>query len=544
MRLSNFKFITNYKISVSSLTLLTALFIILFDNQLFWHTLAARLDLSNTAHWQFILMLGVILVLLFHSLLTLMAFKPLIKPLLATVLILAAGISYFSDSFGVIIDKSMIHNILETDIREASELLTWPLLWHLLLYGVLPASLLVMIPIRYPSWRRGLLLRSTNILLSLVIATSLCMIDYKELVLFGRANKDLRMFINPTYPIYSLNKVLRKKYFASAEEPLRIVAGDAVRDQAAPRSVVVLVIGETARSREFAFNGYARNTNPYLVGRDVINFSDTSSCGTSTAESLPCMFSHLGRDDYSQSKANRDENLLDILQRTGVKVVWRDNNSGSKGVADRVSYEDFSHRADLAFCSDDNCYDEVLLQGLDELIRSSPGDLLVVLHLQGSHGPAYYKRSPPAFKVFMPECTRDNVQDCPQQTIVNAYDNTIVYTDYVLSKLIDILQVQAANTAMLYVSDHGESLGENGIYLHGLPYYLAPAEQKQVPMIFWASDSFFSAQKIDRALISAKRTMPMSHDNLFHSILGLFHVHTGVYQAGLDIFAGSRSLQG
>lgn len=544
MRPVNFKLITNYKISVSFLTLFTSLFIVLFDNQLFWHSLAARLDLGKTAHWQIILIMGAVLVLLFHSILTLLAFRPIIKPLLVAILLLAAGVSYFSDSFGVIIDKSMIHNILETDVREASELMTWPLLWHLLLYGFLPASLLVMMPIRYPTWRRGLLLRSASIVLSLVIAAGLVMIDYKELALFGRANQDLRMFINPTYPIYSLNKVLRKKYFASAEEPLRIVADDAVRDQAAPRSVIVLAIGETARSQELAFNSYARDTNPYLSGRDVINFSDASSCGTSTAESLPCMFSRLGRDHYNLSKAKTEENLLDILQKAGVKVVWRDNNSGSKGVADRVSYDDFSHRGDLALCADDNCYDEVLLQGLDQLIRTSSGDLLVVLHLKGSHGPSYYKRSPPAFKVFMPECTQDNVQDCPRQTIVNAYDNTIVYTDYVLSKIIDILQVQAVNTAMLYVSDHGESLGENGIYLHGLPYFLAPAEQTRVPMIFWASNSFYHAQKIDESVLSAKATMPVSHDNLFHSILGLFHISTGVYQADLDIFSDSRSRHG
>jgi len=228
---------------------------------------------------------------------------------------------------------------------------------------------------------------------------------------------------------------------------------------------------------------------------------------------------------------------IDILQRTGVKVVWRDNNSGSKGVAERVTYEDFSKRKDAQFCSDNNCYDEVLLDGLDDLIRNSQGDMLIVLHIKGSHGPSYYKRSPADLKVFTPECTQDNVQDCPRQTIVNAYDNTIVYTDYLLGKIIDLLQAQNSATAMLYLSDHGESLGENGIYLHGLPYALAPKEQTHVPMQFWASTEFLDGRHLDRSTLHNKRNAPYSHDYLIHSLLGLFNVRTSIYRRDLDLFS-------
>ncbi len=222
--------------------------------------MVARLDPSSTSHWQFIFIIAVVLVLLFHCILTFLAFRPIIKPVLVTVLMIAAGVSYFADSYGVIIDKSMIHNMLETNVREASELVTWPLLWHLLLFGFLPAILIIIMPIRYPTWRRGLLLRTGSIILSLVIVCSLIMLNYKEIFLFGRANRDLRMFLNPTHAIGSLNRVLRKQYFAHAEEALRVAAADAVRDKPAQRSVVVLVIGETARSQEFPFTGYARNT--------------------------------------------------------------------------------------------------------------------------------------------------------------------------------------------------------------------------------------------------------------------------------------------
>jgi lipid A ethanolaminephosphotransferase len=229
-----------------------------------------------------------------------------------------------------------------------------------------------------------------------------------------------------------------------------------------------------------------------------------------------------------------------VLQRVGVQVIWRDNNAGSKGIADRVRYEDLSCAQDEALRSGSGCYDEILLQGLDQLLRDNDGDLLLVLHQQGSHGPSYYKRTPKAFKRFLPECNRDNVQDCERQTIINAYDNTIVYTDHVLARLIDLLETQAYPTAMLYVSDHGESLGEYNIYLHGLPPAIAPSQQTHVPMIFWASPEFFKAKTIDPDLLAASRANPYSHENLFHSFLGLFEVQTALYEPSRDLFFPAR----
>jgi len=307
-----------------------------------------------------------------------------------------------------------------------------------------------------------------------------------------------------------------------------------------PRSAVVLVVGETARAEEFSLNGYTRITNPQLSSRNVTTFTDVQACGTDTAESLPCMFFHLGKDHYSRNKAKQYENLLDVLQRAGVQILWRDNNSGSKGVGDRVKYEDMSNAKDEALCSGGECYDEILLKGLDKILDQNSGELLVVLHQKGSHGPSYYKRSPKDFEKFVPECTKDNVQDCDLQSIINAYDNTIVYTDYVLSRLIDLLKTQKYATAMLYVSDHGESLGENNIYLHGLPYAIAPKQQTQIPMIFWASSSFLREKALDSALLAKHRSDHFSHDNLFHSLLGLFNVETALYRPELDLFKAAH----
>jgi lipid A ethanolaminephosphotransferase len=253
------------------------------------------------------------------------------------------------------------------------------------------------------------------------------------------------------------------------------------------------------------------------------------------------MFSPQSHDSYSRSLATHSENLLDVLSRSGVRVVWRENDGGSKGVADRVAYENMAQRADPQLCKGSECYDEVLLQGLEALMTSSPGDTLVVLHTQGSHGPSYYKRVPQRFKAFQPECAQDNVQDCSRQEIVNAYDNTILYTDYLLSRVVDILKRQEFATAMLYVSDHGESLGENGIYLHGLPYAMAPLEQTRVPMIFWASDRFYAEKRISRTALVDEQNAGLSHDNLFHSLLGLFGVESGVYRPELDIFTHAGS---
>ena len=527
------------QVSLPVVTFLAAFFIVTFDNLTLWNSLVESLGLDSVDHWLFLGLVWLVLLLAFNILFTLLAFRPVFKPFLCLIFLVAAGAGYFTDSFGTIIDKTMIYNALETDSHEALELLTWPLFRHLSLYGFAPVTLLLLTRIRYRPLKREMLTRATVIVGSLVLIAGLGYANFKELVLFGRENRDLRMLVNPVYPISSVQRVIKKEFFARAKPPLQALATDATRD-AVGRSVFVMVVGETARSQEFAFNGYSRNTNPYLGHYDMVDFTDVAACGTSTIESVPCIFSHLEHSDFSRDQAGNSENLLDVLQRVGVKVVWLDNNSSSKGVADRVLYKDFRHQENSDLCPNGECYDEILLQGLATEISESDQDLLVVLHINGSHGPSYYKRTPAAFKVFTPECSIDNVQDCSQQEIINAYDNTIVYTDYVLAKVIDLLSAQDIPGALLYVSDHGESLGENGIYLHGLPYALAPAEQTSVPMLFWASEEFLTRKEIDLPTLQSNRQISYSHDNIFHSMLGLFGVNTGAYHPDLDLFADSH----
>lgn len=535
------RIIPRLQIDVTLLNLIVAAFLVLCANGPFWRALAVKMGSLSASQSLFPVVIGCGLFLLFNALISLASIRPAYKPFLVGIILTTALVSYFMDSYGVVIDRKMIVNVLETDPREAWELLTWPLVVHVFLLGLLPSGLLLMTRVSFGPWRKELLIRGGVILANVIAFSAIVLFNFKEIVLFDRNNKELRMYINPTYPVYSLVKVVRRSFQSDGKKLPAVIAADAVKAASPSRNVVVLVVGETARAQEFSLNGYRRDTNPQLTARDVFNFSDVSSCGTDTAESLPCMFSHLGKAGFSRDRAGQYENLLDVLQRSGVSVVWRDNNSGSKGVADRVTYQNLAQSADSRLCSSGECYDEILLKDLDKLINQGTGDMLIVLHQKGSHGPSYYKRSPDSSKAFLPECSQDNVQDCDSRSIVNAYDNSILYTDHVLAKLIDLLKSRSSATAMIYVSDHGESLGENNIYLHGLPYAIAPKEQTHVPLLFWASPAFLREQGIDGKRLKQQQHAGYSHDNLFHSVLGLFHVRTRIYRPELDLFQPARN---
>jgi lipid A ethanolaminephosphotransferase len=317
--------------------------------------------------------------------------------------------------------------------------------------------------------------------------------------------------------------------------------------QARKPTLVFLVVGETARAQNFSLDGYGRDTNPELAQRQVLSFRQVQSCGTETAVSLPCMFSPYARKDYSLAKALHTSNLLDVLKRAGVTVLWRDNNSGSKGMADRVAYEDVSASDDPSACAKDreHCYDSVLLYHLPQWLaqqQAKPGaELLVVLHMYGSHGPAYYKRYPSAFARFQPECKTNELSRCTREAITNSYDNTILYTDHVLAQMIDFLKQQGSyNTALLYLSDHGESLGENGIYLHGMPWHLAPEQQRHIPFIWWMSQGYAGVTGLSASCLEQRIDEPLSQDYLFSSLLGIFAVRSQVYDAALDFLAPCR----
>jgi len=457
------------------------------------------------------------------NVLLLLSYRASFKGLLMVVLFLAAGCSYFIDSFGTVIDKDMINNMVKTDTAEVLDLLTLKLVLYVVLIGVIPSSILWAFPLKEHSYRREFIQKLGVVVAMLILISGIYMSFSKSYSSFFRNHNELKMYVNPYFPIISVIKFIKMK--TKANKTIVPIATDAKRVQGDTKKLVVLVLGETARAANHSLNGYEFHTNPLLQARnDIVNFSQFYSCGTATAISVPCIFSKFGREQFSDDK-NYYENLLDVVQKTGVRVVWRDNNSGGdQGVAKRM--RDVVKNGGKTF-------DAILLQDLQQTIASSHEDTFVVLHLEGSHGPTYFKRYPEAFKKFNPTCDTQDLEKCSQEQIVNTYNNTILYTDFIINETIKILEHNEPSyeTALFYVSDHGESLGEKGVYLHGLPYFIAPDVQKHVPAVFY----FGKSQENKRDVLKSKASASFSHDNIFHTMLGLFNIRTSEYDSKLDM---------
>ena len=393
--------------------------------------------------------------------------------------------------------------------------------------GVIPVIAVCKISIHNATPLRELRYKAQTIACS-IAAIGLCVVGFSDhYASFIREHKPLRYYANPIYPLYSVGKYLVDTSTVAASTPkemIKILPEAAIQTADVDRELIILVVGETARRDRFSLNGYVRNTNPELAReKNLVSYSNISSCGTSTAVSVPCMFALKGREKFDNKTAKYTENILDVLARTGVNVLWRENNTGSKGVADRIEYENFT-TSDLNPVCDIECRDIGMLHGLQDYIDSKSGDILIVLHQMGNHGPAYFKRYPSEFERFKPACQSKELSSCSGQEITNAYDNAILYTDYFLSQEIAFLKenTPAFETAMLYVSDHGESLGEKGLYLHGMPYLFAPRQQTEVPLIVWVGDS----SDIDLVSALTYKNKTNSHDALFGSLLAAFEVDT------------------
>jgi len=523
--------------------LVVSLWLLLFCNFSFWRIVYAERG-AGAFGVAFLALIFVVALLFINFFLAFVTFRRIGKPLLIFLLLGSSLAAYFMDSYGVVLDREMIRNAVESDVREAGELLSWKMAAYVLLLGAVPSLWVAWAQIDYAHWWRELLAKAAVAVVTVLCLGAILFVSYKDFASLLRNHMELKHLLAPTNYLASIRQVVRQKYQRPAQ--VQKVGEDAHRGAAweAPgkKTLTILVIGETARAANFSLGGYHRPTNTKLSKQDAIYFANVQSCGTSTAVSLPCMFSNLGRQGFSADATANREGLLDVLARAGFSVSWRDNNSGCKGACARTGMLDLSELKRPGLCEHE-CYDEVLLDGLAEELQKTERDLVVVLHQKGSHGPSYYLRYPKQFEVFSPACLINQLENCTHEEIVNAYDNSIVYTDHMLAKTIGLLRKQAASfdTALLYVSDHGESLGENGgVYLHGLPWSIAPAEQKQVPMVLWLSDGFRARFGIDRACLEGRSHEAWSHDNLFHSMLGLLDVRTSAYRADLDLFHGCR----
>jgi lipid A ethanolaminephosphotransferase len=520
------------KISLISLVLIVSLFVTLVGNVKFFTETVVVYPLHDNL--AFVVSLFIWLFAFLSIALLLVAYRYSVKPILIFILLASSIVSYFSNNYGTVFNDNMIVNSMETNLAESMDLFSIKLAAYFVMLGILPSVWVYRVTLQDHSFNAQLWRRFRAIVVLIIVFVLVTLAFSKAYTSFARENKQLRLHINPTYFMYAIGKHINNQ-FESIGTPFVTIGQDATIQRSNKTSKLIIVVaGETARADRFSLNGYKRDTNPLLAQQDVISFEQMSSCGTDTAVSLPCMFSSLTKSDYSHTQGKNMSNVLDILSTAGVEVLWRDNNSSSKSVADRIEYQDYKSNEVNTIC-DIECRDEGMLPGLQSYIDTRQNkDIMIVLHMMGSHGPAYYKRYTKEFEQFTPVCKTNQLNECTNEQINNAYDNTILYTDYFLTKVIELLKnnQKEYKTAMLYMSDHGESLGEKGLYLHGMPYFMAPKEQTHVSSIMWFDDQF--SKEINLHSLQQKSKQAKTHDGMFHTLLGLMNVDTSVYDKKMD----------
>lgn len=522
-------------------------YLIVSCNGPFWRAVMEGRVISSPQTWRFLLGLGVACTALTFLACALLCVGRAAKVVLTVLILLSVSARHFIGDYGILLDPAMLANVFQTDYGEARELVGPGLALALAKYAAAPIAVVWWVGVLPRSRGRAAMLRLSAMACAWLLALASVVLIYQDAAAFVRNHRSVRHLLTPLNILASAGQLLASELDARGLP--RIPVGTDARLGAAWQGrarpvLLVLVVGETVRADHLGLNGYARDTTPELSSLGVVNFPDVTSCGTATRISLPCMFSARGRRDYDEGMIRREEGLLNVLVRAGFRVTWRDNQSGCKGVCNGpgITVESVREKTAADGCDADGCLDGALLEGLDEVASDASRPQVLVLHQLGNHGPAYYARYPQAYRRFTPTCDSGELRECSVDAIINTYDNAVLYTDHVLGEVIRFLQRNAEryDTALLYISDHGESLGEHGMFLHGLPYIIAPREQTHVPMVFWSSPSFNAAFGLDAGCLSREALKPASHDNLFHSLLGLLDVETLAYGAERDLFAACR----
>ena len=529
-------------LSHTALNLIVATYIMALLNFGFWTRLFSALPEAPLTAAIFGLAVWALTLLL----LELLGPSRLQRPVAAVLIVIAASAQYYERAFGVLIDRELVRAIIETTAAESRHLMTPEMAGTLLLTGGLPAALVFWPRVRRVAGWHTLWRWPLGVTLSVALMVGALFSQYKDYAAMLRERRDLMSSYQPGASIAAVVKFAREE-FKTADPVVAPVGTDARpgRFLAITEKPVLLVVflGETVRAQNFGLNGYARDTTPELRKRDVLNFSQVTACGTSTAVSVPCMFSPLAREDYSREGFMGNETLLDVLDHAGIDAQWWDNNTGDQNIAKRTGWQNITAFLPENFC-DGECQDTAFLPLIDRTLAEMTTNTVLVLHMIGSHGPSYYLRYPTDRAVFQPDCRTAQFSDCTTQEIINAYDNSILETDRVLAATIDRLAAaDRVSAAMLYVSDHGESLGEGGLFLHAAPAFMAPEQQTQVPMVLWLSRRFADAMALDRDCLAAKSDEPINHDNIFHSVLGLIDIETTARATGLDLTADCRTVR-
>lgn len=533
----------SWQMSSTKFTLICSALFVVFYNTAFFKALHTALPIDSAKSAVFFISVSLLIGAVTALVLSLAVLPKISKPVMAFIFVAAASVSYFMNTYGIVIHQTMIQNTVETDTKEASGLLSGMLALYILILGIIPSLLLFKVKLSFGNFKHeawSKLKLWGGILLAIVLLIAPLTAEYAS---FFRNHKNIRQMANPVNFIYATiayasasNKSITVKPIG---EDAKLNAKAAAHTKP---TLFILVVGETARADHFSINGYSKPTTPLLAKQDIINYRKVYSCGTETAVSVPCMFSNLTREKYSDKKAKSQEGLLDLLKRSGYSVLWLDNNSSCKGTCNRVEYESLKDLKVPELCNERECFDNILLHDIDKKVSAMNGSKVIVMHPKGSHGPDYYNRYPSNMEVFKPVCKVNTLQDCSSEEINNAFDNTIHMTDQFLNNTIEWLKIQSSsyNTALIYLSDHGESLGEKNLYLHGMPYLFAPIEQKHVPFFFWFSPNFEQENGINRQCLTAQVDTEYSHDNLFHTTLGLLNVSTHLYRPELDMVGQCR----
>jgi lipid A ethanolaminephosphotransferase len=516
-----------------------------------WSALSSGRSFSDPGTWLLLTACFSALVALHFVLVVAFTNRWTVKPVLMVLVVTAAATAHFMKTYAVLLDTTMMQNALHTDLHETRELMSWDLVGDVLAWSVVPVIFVWQVRVDRRPWLRSVGFRVACMALLLAIGVLSVLSVSRDLIPQMRNQPELRYLATPANYLYGLaaGGVRSLRSPAGPKMPIGMDAHVAplAKGDAKPR-VLVLVLGETARAASFSLLGYPRVTNPELSTLDVVAYGDVTSCGTATEASVPCMFSPYGREDYDEQRIRQSEGLLDVLVHGGYAVKWRDNQSGCKGVCKGAGID--YRKLDASFapelCDADECFDEILVRSLDAELAAVRGNTVIVLHMMGNHGPAYYRRYPKAFRRFTPDCRTATLRDCDRAAVVNAYDNAILYTDHVLAELVASLRRHAPGIAgaMLYVSDHGESLGESGLYLHGIPYAIAPEVQTHVPMIAWVSPELAAEDGLAWECMHQTAEEPLSHDNLFDTVLGLTRIETAAHRPVRDVLNSCRAATG
>ena len=504
----------------------------------------------------------IIISLIFFISLVLIFFgtRYLLKPLIIILLTAGAVITYYKKTYGITVTQgiieSLIDAIIEKNVGEINDLLSLRLAIYVILGSIIPSIPLFFIKIIYPTllkeyfYRIGLVLGMLLILVILIFST------YKDTSLTVRSTRGINKSIIPHYAMNSLFNIVQNNFFKS-ELTYTILDENPTIENENEEILGVVVVGETARADRQSLNGYSRKTNPLLENQEIVNYQNAYACGTLTKISVPCMFFLGDYTKFSEPKAKYQQNLLSLIEKAGVETIWIENNSSCKSVCDRGT-----KKIDI-ITDQNNTYDEILLKITEDLIskkkidskninfeknrsdnfnsylafkKSNKKRSLIVLHIMGSHGPKYYKRYPDTFDKFKPSCKKNTPQDCTQEELSNAFDNTILYTDYILDSLINILKKHNKKSFLIYASDHGESLGEHGLYLHGAPLSIAPKEQTHIPWLMWFSEKY----KKNNDIQFLNNHEKITHEYFPHTILDALKIKTTLFKKSKSLIISNQ----